>query len=235
MVLGIFGMWDEEAKAEQASRELTGATGNFSSPTIIRSYESTDASATGARSYDASTLTTNKDRFEDLDVTALNRTMAARTAHARWTDLFTEGPSPILASLGKGWDLIEATSEQWTGESIAEMRAAHRHHAVITKILHLKRPSLVPVLDSLVIDQLGGRGKSVEQVLEHLRSVGRSNRDALRQIQTHLVSLAGYDQRPIDRTTVRILDALLWSTHPASVLYPLLARWHTTLAVQPLA
>ncbi len=27
-----------------------------------------DASATGARSYDASTLTTDKDRFEDLDV-----------------------------------------------------------------------------------------------------------------------------------------------------------------------
>ncbi len=140
MVLGIFGMWDEEAKAEQASRELTGATGNFSSPTIIRSYESTDASATGARSYDASTLTTNKDRFEDLDVTALNRTMAARTAHARWTDLFTEGSSPIRSSLGKGWDLIEATPEQWTGESIAshvadavaEMRAAHRHHAGIT-------------------------------------------------------------------------------------------------------
>jgi hypothetical protein len=72
-------------------------------------------------------------------------------------------------------------------------------------------------------------------VLEHLRSVGRSNLDALRQIQTHLVSLTGYDQRPIDRTTVRILDAPLWSTHPASVLYPLLARWRTTLAVQPLA
>ncbi|HEV8053367.1 MAG TPA: DUF6308 family protein, partial [Candidatus Limnocylindrales bacterium] len=120
-------------------------------------------------------------------------------------------------------------------DAIAEMRAAHRGHAVITKMLHLKRPSLVPVLDSLVIDQLGGRGKSVEQVLEHLRSVGRSNLDALRQIQTHLVSLTGYDQRPIDRTTVRILDALLWSTHPASVLYPLLARWRTTLAVQPLA
>ena len=169
--------------------------------------------------------------------------MAARTAHARWTDLFTEGPLSILSSLGKRWDLIEATPEQWTGESIAshvadaiaEMWAAHRGHAVITKMLHLKRPSLVPVLDSLVIDQLGGRGKSVEQVLEHLRSVGRSNRDALRQIQTHLVSLAGCDQRPIDRTTVRILDAVLWSTHPASVLYPLLARWRTTLAVQRLA
>ncbi len=178
MVLGIFGMWDEEAKAEQASRELTGATGNFSSPTIIRSYESTDASATGARSYDASTLTTNKDRFEDLDVTALNRTMAARTAHARWTDLFTEGPSPILASLGKGWDLIEATSEQWTGESIAEMRAAHRHHAVITKILHLKRPSLVPVsiawssISSVAVGRASNRcwsicGQSVGRTATH--------------------------------------------------------------------
>lgn len=55
MVLGIFGMWDEEAKAEQASRELTGATGNFSSPTIIRSYENTDAGLRQANA-DAATL-----------------------------------------------------------------------------------------------------------------------------------------------------------------------------------
>ena len=68
-----------------------------------------------------------------------------------------------------------------------------------------------------------------------MRSVALSNLEALRTVQTHLASLAGYDQRPIERTTVRVLDALLWSTHPASVLYPLLARWRTTLAVQPLA
>lgn len=200
-----------------------------------------DASATGALSYDASTLTTDKDRFEDLDVAALNRTMAARTAHKWWTQLFTHGPSPILSSLGKDWDLIEASDEQWAGGSmasrvagaIAEMRATHRGQAVNTKMLHLKRPALVPVLDSLVIDQLGGRGKSVQLVLEHLRSVGRSNMDALHQIQAHLASLTGYDARPIDRTIVRILDALLWSTNPASVLYPMLGRWRTTLGVQP--
>ena len=61
--------------------------------------------------------------------------------------------------------------------------------------------------------------------------IGHANRG-----ERPLELIAGrYDQRPIERTTVRILDALLWSTHPASVLYSLLARWRTTLAVQPLA
>ncbi len=55
MVLGVFGMWNEEAKAEQASRDLTAATGNFSSPTIIRSYENSDAGLRQANA-DAATL-----------------------------------------------------------------------------------------------------------------------------------------------------------------------------------
>lgn len=36
------------------------------------------------------------------------------------------------------------------------MKGPRRDVAVITKMLHLKRPSLVPVLGSLVIEQLGG-------------------------------------------------------------------------------
>ena len=55
MVLGVAGMWNEEAKAEQASRELTAATGHFSSPTIIRSYENSDAGLRQANT-DAATL-----------------------------------------------------------------------------------------------------------------------------------------------------------------------------------
>ena len=39
---GVVGTWDAEAKAEQASRELVASTGNFTSPTIIRSYENSD-------------------------------------------------------------------------------------------------------------------------------------------------------------------------------------------------
>lgn len=199
-----------------------------------------DASATGARSYDATTLTTDRDRFEDVDVTALNATMAARTGHAWWTGLFTQGPSPILARLGKEWDLLEATPEQWEREAmarnvadaIATMRGPHRQLAVITKMLHLKRPALVPVIDSLVIQQIGGRGRSDVQVLEHIRKVGRSNLDALLQIQAHLRGILGYDQAPIERTTVRIFDALLWSTHPASVLYPLLGKWRATIGLR---
>ena len=49
------------------------------------------------------------------------------------------------------------------------------HQAVITKMLHLKRPSLVPVLDSLVIDQLGGRGRASNRCWSICgQSVGRT-------------------------------------------------------------
>ena len=54
MVLGVFGMWESEAKEEQASRDLVTSTGNFSSPTIIRSYENSDA---GLRQANADAVT----------------------------------------------------------------------------------------------------------------------------------------------------------------------------------
>ena len=101
----------------------------------------------------------------------------------------------------------------------------HRGLSVATKLLHLKRPALVPILDSLVVDQLGGRGKDGASLIEHVRREGQQNLAALQRIQRELATLAGGDGMPIDRTLVRILDVLLWATHPASALYPILGGW----------
>jgi hypothetical protein len=63
----------------------------------------------------------------------------------------------------------------------------YRNHAVATKVLHLKRPLLIPILDSLVVEQIGGgeRTPAIDLVL-HLRAEGQRNRIALRQVQASL-------------------------------------------------
>ncbi len=186
---------------------------------------------------------TRKDRFEDEDITALNRTIRTHAAHLWWSDLLELKAPKWLADLDPAWDLYELSDETWatTGlparlaAALAAMDAQHRKLAVITRVLHLKRPALVPVLDSLVIDQLGARGKNPVIVIEHVRDVGRRNLGALLAVQRHLAAKTGEDGQPIRRTLVRITDALLWTAHPGFALYPLLGDWRTELKLRGLA
>jgi hypothetical protein len=108
------------------------------------------------------------------------------------------------------------------------MRGPYRQLATVTKLLHLKRPALVPVLDALVIEQIGGRTRTLETVLGHVRRTGQANLPGLLAIQEYLALTLGWDGRPIERTLARILNALLWSTHPGSALYPQLRDWRAT-------
>lgn len=91
--------------------------------------------------------------------------------------------------------------------------------SVATKVLHLKRPRLFPVLDSLVLNNLGVTDSVAPiQIVDHLRHEGRRNLDALSAIQVAL--------RPdYERTLVRVLDALLWASHPAAGLGPSMGGW----------
>ncbi len=91
-------------------------------------------------------------------------------------------------------------------------------------MLHIKRPALIPVLDSLVIGQIGGRVTddiaTWVAVMEHVRAIGKSNMEALRAVRGHLQS----EGLP-DRSLVRILDSLLWTCAPGSALSGELADW----------
>lgn len=90
----------------------------------------------------------------------------------------------------------------------------------MTKVLYLKRPALIPILDSLVGEQVGWTlGIPAIMLIEHLRQEGRRNLDILRATQSHLARLG------IERSLVRILDVLLWVSHPAAGLSPRLADW----------
>jgi hypothetical protein len=97
--------------------------------------------------------------------------------------------------------------------------APYRNLSVATKVLHLKRPHLFPVLDSLVAQQIGGVGRPAMELMDHIRAVGRANQEALLLIDASL------DEVGIRRTAVRILDALLWASHLAAGLAPRLRRW----------
>ncbi len=196
-----------------------------------------DPSAKGKGSYDSWIATTQldarlRDVIVDADITAVNRTMAARTPLARWEPVLAGGDWSWLEDLDRDWGLFELTSAEWSDLNVRHrLRRAFEASvrpglgiAVVTKVLHIKRPGLIPVLDSLVVDQIGARvTKDVStwvDALERVREVGRTNLAELGRIKDHLES------RGVNgRTLVRILDALLWTSSPGSAIYGSLAGW----------
>lgn len=196
-----------------------------------------DRSAVGPKSYDARVLSCPKDRFELADLRAVNGSMATRMPDKWWIELLDGVPRPWLSAINPSWELLDLSEAEWdearvadrVGAALAEMVGDHRGLSVATKLLHLKRPALVPILDSLVVEQLGGRGSKATRLIEHMRDEGRRNLEALQAIQDGLATISGADGQPIMRSLVRILDVLLWATHPGSALYPVLGSWRSEL------
>jgi hypothetical protein len=203
-----------------------------------------DPSAVGATSYDTWIEATQHDperraRIIDEDITAVNRTMAARTSHEAWAPIITGNDWAWLAALDPDWDLLDLDPAVWEEAGVAALlrrafEAIHRPGlgiAVTTKVLHIKRPGLVPVLDSLVIAQIGGRvdddPTSWVDAIEHIRAVGRANLPQLRLIREHLRRVG-----LLDRTLLRVLDALLWTSSPGSNLFSSLDGWERVVRLR---
>lgn len=88
------------------------------------------------------------------------------------------------------------------------------------------------MLDRLVVDAVKGHISSTASpatrasqslgVIQHLRGEIRAHEEEIVEIQARLRAIG------VDRTTTRIMDGLLWMTHPDSELAPLtgvVARW----------
>lgn len=202
---------------------------------VAETFFRLDRSAVGSKSYDARVQSCPKDRFELADLRAVNGSMATRTPDKWWIELLDGVPRPWLAALDPAWTLLDLSDAAWEEARVTDrLRAAlkemvgdHRGLSVATKLLHLKRPGLVPILDRLVVDQLGGRGLEGAALTVHLRAEGLRNLDALQSIQRELATIVGSDGQPIRRSLVRILDVLLWATHPGSVLSSALGGWRS--------
>ena len=133
-----------------------------------------------------------------------------------------------LEAIPTDFDLITASPNGWgrlRGDAL--VRAAllacvgsGRGVSVATKMLHLKRPRLFPVLDSFVAQMLGGttaddapvaiRVARATELTTHIRREGRRNLVVLLELQRRL------EHERFARSLVRILDAALWLSHPAA-------------------
>lgn len=176
-----------------------------------------------------------RDRITDSDIVAINTTMRARSPHSVWATL-TSGLEPLawLSALDPAWDLVELDEETWQArarpaveDALVAATGPGRGISVGSKVLHLKRPRMFPVLDRLVLDQLGvTESVGPMRTVDHLRIEGRRNIDELRFVRTALA-------RHYDRSLVRILDVLLWASHPAAGLAPSLRGWQHVIRRKP--
>ena len=121
-----------------------------------------------------------------------------------------------LEALGREWDTLAFDDATWRAsgcsaglaDAFQGIKGLYHGRAVATKLLHLKRPALVPVCDSFVEWQLGARSSmDLVELVEYIRSQGRRNLTELLAVQASLAS------RGVDRTLVRVFDALL-SVYP---------------------
>ena len=192
---------------------------------LARAFFSADPSAK-AGGYDSLAGTGDRNRVVVEDVIAMNTTMRSRSKHAWW--------EPVFAS-DQGWlreipfdlDIVEANEEEWeaaNGDALlsAAVAACIRPGiglAGATKLLHLKRPRLVPILDQLVAEMMGVNlpdSPTVKQrvAIGHrlataIRREGRRNIQVLQRIQAELA------KSNIDRPLIRLRRRSLVA-HPAA-------------------
>jgi hypothetical protein len=185
-----------------------------------------DASSVGSDPFDAHAGSGAPDRITDDDITVINQTMRARSPHDQWVKFTRQvEPLPWLTALNPSWDLFDLVEPEWEAvrpavdQALTALIGPYRNLAVATKVLHLKRPGIFPVLDSLVVDQIGGGSHQPIEMVSHLRAQGIANRAALAAIRERLAATIAHG-RAIHRSPVRILDGLLWTSHPRTSLGP---------------
>lgn len=179
----------------------------------------------------------SENRFIAEDGQLLNSAMATRLSSDRFQELLALGSFPALKALRPDWDLAELTEQTWDErapliqQAIEEIWGPGRRAAVTTKLLHLKRPQLIPIIDPQVAWTLGWRGHTVVALvgaIGQVRSVANQNLEGLDSIRTSL-----FERANLRRTRVRILEAILWSLGGIDRPYDSLAEWSATYPTGP--
>lgn len=208
---------------------------------LAQVFFATEVSSLGAGSYDARTLTTHPNQLDREDVRVLNASFRAMIMKlSLWEPLFEGGDLPWLVALDPDWDLATMSDQEWDGGGAAERieRAVRevisvkgRGVAQATKLLHLKRPALVPVIDSFVARALGARlsvdgsvdtrVRQAMAIVEHFRALAPRLRPQLEVVASHLGSVA------IERSLVRVLDCVIWCSEAEAwtALADVLSGW----------
>ena len=196
--------------------------------TLARAFFTGDRSSVGEDSFDRLAGGGEADKIVLDDIKAVNRTMRARSPHKNWAAIIN-GHFGWLTAIPDDLDLLESGGDEWMAANGDELIDAAltavlgkgRGLAVATKVLHLKRPRLFPVLDRFVAEMFGVNVPSAptpeqrqaigHQLVQTVRREGRRNIEVLRWIQQKL-----HDEGDIDRPLARIFDGLVWFSHPAA-------------------
>jgi hypothetical protein len=186
-----------------------------------------DPSSAGEASYDRWVASPNNpaNSFVPKDVTAINTTMAMRSSAEHWNAFTTGIPPTWLQAIDPNWDIVELSAHDWNAQqcqsaidsAVIAMNGPYRRAAGVTKMLHIKRPLLFPICDSYVMTMVGQQASNAPstcRLISSIRDVGVANRDALRDISDKLASIG------IERSLVRILDALMWFDAPVKTIGP---------------
>lgn len=192
---------------------------------LVLRFFTEDRSSLGEGSYDGYTAggSSPQNRIVVEDIVAINATMSARSPHADWADLISHGDLDELRAIDTDWDLFMTPDDVWTGNRVADKLAALFATVIgkgigisrATKVLHIKRPRLIPVCDSYVLRLMGIPGEdpaSAVALIEHLRAIRGSLLPTLLDFQEKL------GHRSLDRTLVRIADGLIWGSYPDTYL-----------------
>jgi len=200
---------------------------------VARFFFTSNESSVGPESVDDRALDdSHRSRFEESDLQLLLGATEKRGSSPYWENLLVIDPSPgWLTQLDPAWDLFRMPEASWLSQnclaSIAEafegLYGSHRRKAVITKLLYLKRPLLVPICDSGLAGLMRLRKDNPEALaafVAHFREQGRKNLASLEVIQRDLES------RGLRRSLPRILQAVLWCKAASSGPY-----WYYTQLV----
>lgn len=149
------------------------------------------------------------DTVSDQDRELANK-MAARMGKEVWKPLI--GVS--IARIKTEWDLLRMKDHEWlscsgeTKEVLQPLFLPRINVARLTKALHRKRPSFIPVCDSILVQQLNmvadTQADLLIQCMTKLRQVGQANISALTTLRGILIVKA------INVTELRILEFLYW-------------------------
>ncbi len=161
-------------------------------------------------------------RIAREDVAVINTFMGGRSPYGDWAELLAARSISQLRRIDPTWNLFTTSERLWrdadvparllrlfervTGPGIGISRA--------TKLLHIKRPDLIPICDSNVVRTLGVRGDDAAagvEVVGLLREQRTVLRPVLRELQRELRATDG-----IRRSLPRIADALIWGAEPPS-------------------
>ena len=154
-------------------------------------------------------MPSSPDQMTDEDRRVANR-VGARISAKIWAQIVGQS----IAKIGD-WDLLNMSNFEWQNRKqviyqVLCLLVGHRGIGVarLTKALHRKRPKLVPICDSVVLNALGvGAGNKADVIIacvDRLRIVGQEQLSRLHELRKLSKQLGA------EMTELRILELLYW-------------------------